>query len=176
VLELSVVLTVGSHGGADGNISGVQRWRSVVLIPLPSNNIAQGRFAMDIFRFDVFGKTDLGLDLDRFADFDPVSVWFLAFLAAFEKLHYRFGGPEEIELLSEWRLLRSGKRPDGKIWLKFWRLSFCPNYSLEGSCMQDIVYLKLHTLDRNGRQKSRNGKQKRGGRKQKTTKIFPFKY
>jgi hypothetical protein len=91
VPELGVVLTVGSHGSADGNISGIQQWHSVVLIPLPSNNIAQGRFAMDIFRFDVFGKTDLGLDLDRFADFDPVSVWFLAFLAAFEKLHYRFG-------------------------------------------------------------------------------------
>ena len=39
--------------------------------------------------------SDLGLDLDGCADFDSVSVWSLVLLAYLEKLHYRFGGPED---------------------------------------------------------------------------------
>ena len=41
-----------------------------------------------------------------------VSVWSLGLLADLEKLRYRFGGPEEFWLISKWRLLPSGKRPD----------------------------------------------------------------
>jgi hypothetical protein len=56
------------------------------------------------------------LDLDLCADFDSELVWFLALLADLEKkLHYRFGGPEEVQLISEQRLLRSGERLEEKI-------------------------------------------------------------
>jgi len=45
-----------------------------------------------------------------FDDLDSISVWFLALLAycrfGKKNLHYRFEGPEEVPLLSEWRLLR----------------------------------------------------------------------
>jgi len=41
-----------------------------------------------------------------------VSVWSLGLLADLEKLRYRFVGPEEFWLISKWRLLPSGKRPD----------------------------------------------------------------